>query len=38
MIENTKSYYRAKYQLKRLKIEKLVWKRFLFDDSWTALE
>ena len=33
----TKFYYRAKSQLKRLKIEKLVWKRSLFDDSWPGV-
>ena len=30
---NTKFYYPTKSQLNRLKIEKLVWKRSLFDDS-----
>ena len=33
IVGNTKFYYLAKSQLKRLKIEKLVWKRSLFDDS-----
>ena len=31
--ENTKFYYPTKSQLNRLKIEKLIWKRSLFDDS-----
>ena len=34
----TKFYYRAKSQRKRLKIEKLVWKRSLFDDSWPGVK
>ena len=33
IVGNTKFFYRAKFQLKRLQIEKLVWKRPLFDDS-----
>ena len=37
IVGKTKFYYRAKSQLKRLKIEKLVWKRSLFDDSWPGV-
>ena len=37
IVGKTKLYYRAKSQLKRLKIEKLVWKRSLFDDSWPGV-
>ena len=38
IVGKTKFYYRAKSQLKRLKIEKLVWKRSLFDDSWPGVQ
>ena len=37
IVGNAKFYYRAKFQLKQLKIEKLVWKRSLFDDSWPGV-
>ena len=37
IVGKTKFYYRAKSQLKQLKIEKLVWKRSLFDDSWPGV-
>ena len=37
IVGNAKFYYRAKSQLKRLKIKKLVWKRPLFDDSWPGV-
>ena len=37
IVGNTKLYYRAKSQLKWLKIEKLDWKRSLFDDSWPTV-
>ena len=37
IVGKTKFYYRAKSQLKPLKIEKLVWKRSLFDDSWPGV-
>ena len=36
-VGKTKFYYRAKSQLKRLKIKKLVWKRSLFYDSWLGV-
>ena len=38
IVGNAKFYYRAKFQLKRLKIKKLVWKRPLFDDSWPGVK
>ena len=34
LVGNMKFYYRAKAQPKQIKIEKLVWNRPLFDDSW----
>ena len=37
IVGKTKFYYRAKSQLKPLKIEKLVWKRSLFDDCWPGV-
>ena len=37
IVGNTKVYYRAKSQLKRLKIEKLFWESSLCDDSWPAV-
>ena len=37
IVGKAKFYYRAKFQLKQLKIEKLVWKRSLFDDSWPGV-
>ena len=37
IVGKAKFYYRAKFQLKQLKIEKLVWNRSLFDDSWPGV-
>ena len=38
IVGNTKFYYLAKSQLKRLKIEKVDWKCLLFDDSWPGVK
>ena len=37
LVGNMKFYYRAKSQPKQIKIEKLVWDRPLFDDSWPGV-
>ena len=37
IVGNTKFYYHAKSQLKRLKIEKVDWKCLLLGDSWPGV-